>query len=334
MSIGRVVPSTSRLLLFAVATWLLIGAAGAQTLSASIDASLYGYLDQYSMNTENNFVGDEACVPTSSTNAMTLLQNLYPSIYGTSLTGTTYSNWHDTDNTLISLYGTTGGNNGGTYDNRFVNEFYKYIVVDNGFTNTTFAGVFPSNDGWTVKYPAPSWVTFGEPTANFLYNSLVNASGLLLGISYSNSSGVATSGGHELLANGIVWDTTTNTGTISFIDPLDPSSSKVDQAATYINGSSATPATAYDQSTGPALGTTGKLSLTSNGTLLLEYDQYDVTGITVPNPTSANYDRVYATIDTALSVGVVPEPSTYALLVLGFVFYGVIAYRRKKLGLQ
>lgn len=37
-------------------------------------------MDQYSMNQENSIVGNEACVTTSSVNALVYLQNLNPAL--------------------------------------------------------------------------------------------------------------------------------------------------------------------------------------------------------------------------------------------------------------
>ncbi|CAN5485120.1 hypothetical protein BH09VER1_BH09VER1_50000 [soil metagenome] len=37
----------------------------------TLDVADYGWMDQYSLDTSHNFVGDEACVSTSSTNAFT-----------------------------------------------------------------------------------------------------------------------------------------------------------------------------------------------------------------------------------------------------------------------
>ena len=71
------------------------------------NVSNYGWLDQYSLNSFfPTFVGDEACVPTTSTNGMTFLQQVCPNVFGFALTGVTYSNWEDTDAYLINIMGT------------------------------------------------------------------------------------------------------------------------------------------------------------------------------------------------------------------------------------
>ena len=81
----------------------------------------YGWLDQHSLDTSNNYTGNEACIPSSTVNGLTYLQNLNPSLFGTNLTGGTnisstqglpnsYSNWVKTDQTLIGLAGTEPNN--------------------------------------------------------------------------------------------------------------------------------------------------------------------------------------------------------------------------------
>jgi len=222
----------------------------AQVLSASIAASNFGYLDQYSMNTENSFVGDEACVPTSTTNGLTLLQNLNPSLFGTGLSGSTYEDWHATDNTLIQYLGTTA--NSGTSYIRIPYGITDYLnsLPGNVTSQITMSGQF-STGGWDHRYPQPSYITAVDPTAQFIYTAIQGQDAVLLSIDYSTRNGTYTSGGHELLASGITWDTSTNTGTIYFVDPLDSS-------ATFSSGASN--GTAYDQANAPAMITTGRRS--------------------------------------------------------------------------
>ena len=293
----------------------------AQTFSTVIPSSDYGYLDQYNMNTAESLVGDDACVPTSTTNALTLLQNLNPGVFGTGLSGSTYTQWQATDHALIHDMGTTA-NNGTSYV-RIPYGINSYLgsLPTNYTSSITLSGQF-STGGWDRSYPQPSYISAVNPTAAFIYNALLNLDGVLLSIDYSNRNGVYTSGGHELLANGITWDSTLNSGTISFIDPLDPSQ-------TY--GSTPGSDNTYP-ATGPALETTGTIALLgsgsgSPGSLLLEYDQYNGTD-TSPNPVSDGpFYREFATIDNVLALGVVPEPSNYGML-LSLAALGLIVRRR------
>lgn len=300
----------------------------AQMLSALIPAEDYGYLDQYSMNTENDFVGDEACVPTSSTNALTLLQNLNPTVFGVGgLTGTTYSDWHNVDNQMIQLMGTKP--NSGTSYSRISYGITDYLnsLPTNYTANIGMSGQFSAVD-WTVKYPQPNFITSANPTAQFIYTSLQGNDAVLISIDYSSKNGTyANNGGHELLVNGIVWDATTGTGTIYFIDPLDPS-------ASFSSGTDDN--TTYDQANYPAMSTTGTITLLgpdsgSPGSLLLEYDQYETTGITVPENSPDDYSRIFATIDNVLAlyliVTPVPEPSHYGLAI--FLALAAFIVRRR-----
>jgi hypothetical protein len=277
---------SSKIRLICLSAFVLL--AGVSTLPAqTIPSSYYGWMDQYSI-TEEDFVGDEACVPTSSTNAMTLLQNLYPSYFGTSLTGNDYASWKDTDKLLITpaYFDTTVGN--GTYDDALVTGLVKYITVTAGFSNVQFAGIFPANDGWDSQYPEPDFITNGKPDASFLSDALADDAALLIGITYTNGDG-----GHDLLVNGFDWDSGNDTGTISIIDPLDPSQ-------VY---------SPLDTPDGPAKETDGTVTIDSHGKLLLTYDQYQGS---LPYD-SSDYEVIEATIDTALLVNV-PEPSTFAYL--------------------
>ena len=125
---------------------LLSTSARAQTTYRSIqDVSSYGWLDQYSLNTlEYNFVGAEACVPTSSVNTMTYLQNSFSSYFGTNLTGTPYADWINVDATLISPDYMNTGPKGATNEATAYNHLHfglnKYVVQDSGrgFSNVQF----------------------------------------------------------------------------------------------------------------------------------------------------------------------------------------------------
>ncbi len=268
------------------AFFLLSLSAKAQ-ISFSNSISLYGWMDQYSMNTENNFVGDEACVPTSSVNALVYLQNLNPALFGTTFTsGTNYSDWHALDNQLIGLYGTTATN--GTYYAQFVYALQTFVQQTHGFTQVSFASMFPS-DNWYIPYSDPSFNVNGHPTVDFLSSELSLQSALLISIEYGNG------GGHELLANAITWDTVTSTGTLSFVDPLDPS---ISYSGTNVLGT--------------ALETTGTLSLDSNGVIVMNYTQYE--GTLTSNTDS--FSSVSVKIYGALGLTIVPEPTTVALLLL------------------
>ncbi len=284
----------------------------------------YGYLDQYNLNVVNNFVGDEACVPTSTTNALTYLQNTNPGIFGTALTGTTYASWQATDQTLIGILGTTAGSNGGTYDYRIPSGINQYLssLPTNYSSNISMTGQF-KDAGWTPPYTKPSYIQNKIPTPTFFYNALVSNAAVIMSITYSTSNGTYDNdGGHELLVNGISWNTTTETGTIFFVDPLNPSETYTNLASDGIT---------Y-QPDGPAMETEGQISLLDAGSgapgyLLLSYDQYEGYDKHAHDQSDPDFDTIFATIGDVLAIEAVPEPSQYGFyLVLAVA--GALGWRR------
>lgn len=274
---------------------VLLSSLATRADALTLDLADYGWMDQYSLDTSHNFVGNEACVPTSSTNALTYLQNAFPTLYGTSLSGTTYADWQATDEAFITSMGTTPGN--GTYYDQFVYVLQNYITVEKAFAFTQFASMFPANN-WSTQYPDPVFNTNGHPTASFLSGALASQAAVLVSIEYTNGGG-----GHELLVNGLDWDEDTNTGMLYFVDPLDPSQN--------YNGSVVE---------GTAKQSSGTLVLGSGGELRLTYNQYEGE---LPYDEN-NYEDVTATLYGALAVSI-PEPGVYGLLALGGF---VIAARR------
>ena len=240
------------LILFALAV-------NAKSQSVSNPVGLYGWLDQHSLDTYNNFVGNEACVPSSTVNGLTYLQNINPVLYGTNLTGGTnisstqgttnsYQNWIRTDQTLINLFGTepaTQTSSGGTSDNNNVKGTKVYLLRQ-GFYSDISVNQIPLN-GY-----ANAVVT--------LSNAISNTNEAVLGIiTYTGTNG----GGHCILLNGISWNSSFNTGTLYFVDPLNSSSNYSSQ-----NNYSGT------NVLGPVRQNHGCLSINStNNYLLLNYTQ-------------------------------------------------------------
>ncbi|HVE15890.1 MAG TPA: hypothetical protein VNB29_04095, partial [Chthoniobacterales bacterium] len=115
----------------------------ATTYSASVTKSYLGWLDQYSLDTSTyHHVGPEACVPTTATNALTYLQRSAPSLFGTSLTGSGYTDWKAVDATLSSPgYMNTSVTNG-TYLYTIPYALTQFVVDDRGFDSVKFSGMF------------------------------------------------------------------------------------------------------------------------------------------------------------------------------------------------
>ena len=315
---------------------LLSSPARAQTTYRSIqDVSSYGWLDQYSLNTlEYNFVGAEACVPTSSVNTMTYLQNSFSSYFGTNLTGTPYADWINVDATLISPdymnTGPEGATNKATAYNRLHFGLNKYVVQDlgRGFSNVQFSGMIPSAAWDSPPNPLapesrPATIDDNLPTWQFIYDSLTSGSGTVLGLTYTHLKG-----GHAVSLGGFDWTDSNGNGRIDFdenallhfVDPLDP--------------------TRGTDPIGGAKFTTGRIweveipdptnSAVVYNTLELAYEQYvgtNLWGGALGGSTDYGLASAYLTTAVAMTV---PEPSTYALLAISTAgLVGFVLRRRR-----
>lgn len=289
-------------------------AAQAQTVhSVWENLSFFGWLDQYSLNTATyNYVGPEACVPTSSVNAMTYLQNSASNYFGTALTGITYADWMAADATLVSPSYMDTSPSAGTYYNHIAYALNKYIIVEKGFSLVRFSGMFPTSYWDAAPYDKPSYIYDGHPRANFFLDSLAAGYATIFSILYGGG------GGHELLAVGFDWTDANSDGIIQssenaklyFVDPLDSS-------ATYSGG----------YPSGDAKLTYGHIwnaAESTNSNLRIDYNQY---GGTLPYE-SSNYSYTgTATIDTVFAMSV-PEPSTLSLVAASG--FAVILMRRRR----
>ena len=209
---------------------LLSTAARTQTTYTAIqDVSSFGWLDQYSLNTPDfNFIGHDACVPTSSVNTMTYLQNIAPGYFGTNLTGSTYADWIGVDATLISPDYMNTTQTIGTLNNHLPFGLNKYVVRNKGFTEVQFSGMIPSpweNQANPAPAPRPGTIDDNLPTWQFLYDSLTSGSGTVLVMRYIDSNV-----GHAVSLGGFDWTDSNGNGRVDFdenaqiyfVDPLDP----------------------------------------------------------------------------------------------------------------
>ena len=308
---------------------LLSTPARAQTTYTSIlNVSFFGWLDQFSLNTPNfNFVGHNACVPTSSVNVMTYLQKAAPDYFGTDLTGLTYADWIDADTTLSAPgYMNTSPTSGTAY-NRLHFGLNKYVVQDLDFTEVQFSGRIPESVWSATPPPEPRPATIADnlPTWQFLYDSLISGSGTVLGLTYTNLKA-----GHAVSLGGFDWTDLNGNGRIDFdenallhfVDPLDST-----------RGTDPDPI-------GGAKFTTGRIweveipdptnSAVVYNTLELAYSQYqgtDLWGGALGGSTSYGPAAAYLTTAVAMTV---PEPSTYALLAISTAgLVGFVLRRRR-----
>ncbi len=186
----------------------------------------FGWLSQYSLDDSiHDFVGPEACMPTSATNGMTFMQNAYSFYFGDRLTGNSYEDWIATDTLLISEPYMDTAPQSGTSVNGFLRGVGKYLIGDNGFdlvsvnTMTGFRGV-------EAAYPGQDTVINEIPTWQFIQSSLAAGNVTVLNLFYPGMTG-----GHAVLVTGFEWDDANGDGIIQksegailyAVDPLDPS---------------------------------------------------------------------------------------------------------------
>ncbi len=280
----------------------LVSAAGYTNVYSN---AYFGWLDQYSLtNAPNGNIGSQACVPTASVNALTYLQlsgNL------TNLTGTNYASWMDAAYTLSDTNYMNTSPSTGSFIRTLPSSLDKYVRDYKGFTNVQFSGMFSTDMTWNTSYPKPDYIDVAYPTTSFLTNALTLNSALLVSVLYSGG------GAHELAVSGLQWDDKNandvmdlGEASLLFVDPLDPSANYSDTDVT-----------------GPAKFTSGDVWW-DTGLECLKMNYKQGSGGIPPYGTN---DVTGLTIYTAMTM-TVPEPSTYALLLLGGTFLWLLKRRR------
>lgn len=282
--------------------------ATAAIYSYSLNTAGAGWLDQYSLSV----IGDEACVPTSATNAMTYLQSVAPGYLGTSLTGSSYADWENAAHAIAGGdYLNTSATDGTDLD-YIPHGISKYIHENKGFTGVQFGGAFAPDIWEDSPFERPSYIENVMPYGLFLVDAIMNGLATIISIHYSDAQG---GGGHELFLTGIDWDDANNDGIaqesenamLHFIDPLDP--------AFYDGG---------EPSAGPAVTSGSFYYDATEDELLLSYSQY---GGGLPYE-EGNYDDVIdSTIGSAFTMQV-PEPSDYAIIAGALALAGAMIRRR------
>jgi hypothetical protein len=211
--------------------WVLVclvtaGTDRARADTASVDASLAGWLDQWQLSYQpppGPALAGEACAPTTVVNAMVYLQNQYPEIYGTLLAGTNQTQWAET---AVLLAGPNYMNTDpvvGTVPVVNLTSGLRSFLSDRGFASTRVSGMLPqgTNGGLVQELigPLPSDYVEGLPTLDYFATTLRGGSPVTLQILYEGQSV-----GHNVLLTGVDWTGSGAgaTGTMQFIDPLDP----------------------------------------------------------------------------------------------------------------
>jgi hypothetical protein len=148
-----------------------------------------------------------ACGPVAVTNSYRYLENKYPGVYDSSLTGGSLLN---TASSLCTLMGTTPGV--GTYWDDLI--WYKMKDIESKVPGKTVyeAQRNPAWDWGIWNDPLakePSWVTQVLPTWQFIWNELSDCEDLEILLSWS-------SGGHFLTVKSFLWSDADNDNVMDF----------------------------------------------------------------------------------------------------------------------
>ncbi len=178
---------------------------------ASIDQALYGHIDQANVPLNPGGGGQNSCVPTAVMNSFIYLQNRFPSLYGTTLTG---ANATTAASDLGNNYmGSTSTN--GTSANGWIDGKIRY-VNEKAPGTTIFAGQS------SVYTGANASVAKIDPTIAFLLAELQHGEDIEIGI-------VPVTGGigHALTLTSLHWEDVDEDGTFNgddaaTIDGIDP----------------------------------------------------------------------------------------------------------------
>lgn len=214
----------ARILVWGIA--LLVGSGritDAAVYNASLDISQFGYLSQGDIPG----FGNVASAPVSATNMFVYLQNRNPLEYGSTLTGSTLSDWRSTATTLASDVYMDTIDNSGTFARDLIYGTTTYV---NSLAPAPlpFAGqaVLESGQPWTPARPQPSFVRTVYPTWQFIYDALANQFPVLIDIFVPGTNHP----GHTVVLTSFHWDDVNDNQFIDlgegaewdFLDPLDP----------------------------------------------------------------------------------------------------------------
>jgi|GEM_PF-1618103 len=219
------------ILLAAAAAWLCVSlpVTASNQYRVIQNQADFGWLNQFSLDdATHDFLGPEACAPTSATNAMTFLQNAYPFYFGNRLTGDSYEDWVATDTLLISEPYMNTRPQVGTGVQGQVNGLEKYIIGDKGFDLVAIYGEIPTSVFGPIQpdYPGRDFIFEQVPTWQFIKSSLEADNVTMIDLQYPGKAG-----GHTVLITGFEWDDANGDHIIQesegarlyAVDPLDPS---------------------------------------------------------------------------------------------------------------
>jgi hypothetical protein len=215
--------------------------AQAQVYAGSENYSIVPIYDQLTETTVNNldFIGPNACVPTSTAEGLAYLQYYQtqvlgkPSPFTTSVLNNTDTAEVPVINGLATAMNTQqnnpppnpGGPYGTTYPDR-INGTTSYLSRTGANPSTAYVvgGQYaPSYDPAASIGPTVQSTMQANSTAGFLASSLNNHWGvqfsLLWGDLSENGTYTKGQGGHQVDLEAISYNSRTGTGTISFIDP-------------------------------------------------------------------------------------------------------------------
>lgn len=190
----------------------------ADIISAYNDPSLFGRLKQEDVG----LIGDSACAPTSVVNSFVYLEQRYPAIFGRSLVPDTDSDQAYDPEELKAVALTLAGeaymnttDADGTQDGYMAYGKEKYMgerAPDKTLYRAVAEGAWDGPAGLQ-----PDWYQAGTvPTIEFLYEALSGAFDVEVGVTWTSPG---ETGGHWITAYGLTFDTLTQEGSLSFIDP-------------------------------------------------------------------------------------------------------------------
>ena len=229
-------------ILLGLAAWAQADPVSVYEGTSLTDVSRFGNLNQHNQIIQAAY-GDYGCQVAAYTNGLAYLQKAYPGIYGTSLiTGYSETTMGNTAVTLgganylnVQVYKDSNGQITGAGSTIRDMVWGVNLYIEGQAPNRTVydaQGIPVPNmqdgmppGGWTTTRYQPVWVSMGsaDPTEAFLYNALSKGQALVItwaqGDSTSGQWGGNGKASHLLTVTGLTWDSTTNKGTLYFIDP-------------------------------------------------------------------------------------------------------------------